>query len=208
MLEEVEPAEVGMIVHRFANLSYLSEFLRNKKTLNDRQVLRVLAVRGRWLSIDLTKAPFRRKEWLDGRYGLPTRFSDGTWPTFYAALHEETARREAGHHYAKAAAESAGGTPPIYYSRINCKFMGSHINLWPKLGVWDLISEDYGFCQKLGQEARKSKLGAFLAPSARHRPEGSNIPVFREGTITDVVVTGTARFTYDAATKVFDVAMV
>lgn len=208
MLEEFEPAEVGMIVHRFANLSYVSEFLRNKKTLSDKQVLRVLAVRGRRLSIDLTKAPFRRKEWLDGRYGLPTRFSDGTWPTFYAALHEETARREAGHHYAKAAAEAAEDAAPVYYSRINCKFMGSHINLWPKLGVWDLISDDYRFCQQLGQEARRNRLGAFLAPSARHRPDGSNVPVFREGTITDVVVTGTARFTLAPATKAFEVAMV
>ncbi len=208
MLKEFDPAEVCMIVHRFANLSNISEFLRNKKTLTAKQVLRVLAVRGRRLSIDLTKAPFRRKEWLDGRFGLPTRFSDGTWPTFYAALHEETARWEVGHHYAKAAAQAAEWDAPIYYSRINCKFMGSRIDLRPKLGVWDLISDDYSFCQTLGQEARRSRIGAFLAPSARHRPKGLNVPVFREGTITDVVVTGAARFTYDPATDAFDVAMV
>lgn len=208
MLEEFEPADVGMIVHRFANLSYVSEFLRNKKTLSDKQVLRVLATRGRWLSMDLSRTPFRRKEWLDGKYALPTRFSDGTWPTFYAALSEDTARKEAGHHHAKAAVKAGEEAMPVYYSRIACKFMGSHINLWPKLGIWDLITEDYAFCQQLGQEARTSKLGAFWTPSARDRPEGSNVPAFHEGTITDVVVTGTARFTYDSAAETFVVTMV
>jgi len=97
---------------------------------------------------------------------------------------------------------------PVYYSRIVCKFMGSHINLWPKLGTWDLISDSYKFCQQLGKEARQMKLGAFWTPSARDRPEGSNIPAFREGTISDVVVTGTAQFTYNAVAKTFVVAMV
>lgn len=197
-----------MIVHRFANLSYVSEFLRNRKTLNDKQVLRVLASRGRRLSIDLTKAPFRRKEWLEGKYALPTRFSDGTWPTLYAALSEETARLEAGHHYAKHAVEAGEEAMPVYYSRVVCKFMGSHINLWPKLATWDLISNDYTFCQSLGEEARASKLGAFWTPSARDRPKGSNVPSFREGTITDVLVTGTARFKYDRAVQKFVVTMV
>lgn len=208
LLEEFEPVDVGMIVHRFANLSYVSEFLRNRKTLNDRQVLRVLAIRGRRLSIDLTKSPFRKKEWLEGKYGRPARFSDGTWPTFYAALCEQTARKEAGHHYAKDAVKAGDEAMPVYYSRIVCKFMGSHINLWPKLGTWDLTSDSYEFCQQLGREAREIKVGAFWTPSARDRPEGSNIPVFREGAISDVVVTGTARFTYDAPAKRFVVAMV
>jgi RES domain len=208
VLEECEPTDVGMIVHRFANLSYVSEFLRNRKTLSDKQVLRVLAFMGRHLSIDLTKSPFRKKEWLDGKYGRPTRFSDGSWPTFYAALSEQTAREEVGHHYARDAVTAADVAMPVYYSRVVCKFMGSHINLWPKLGTWDLISDDYEFCQQLGKEARKMKLGAFWTPSARDQPEGSNIPAFREGTISDVVVTGTARFTYDTHMDTFVVTMV
>lgn len=208
MLEEFEASDVGMIVHRFVNLSHESEFLRNKKTLSDKQVLRVLAVRGRRLSVNLAKASFRPKKWLDGMFALPTRFSDGSWPTFYAALSEETARKESGHHHARAAVKAGEDAMPVYYSRIVCKFMGSHINLWPKLGTWDLISDDYGFCQQLGQEARERKLGAFWTPSARDRPDGSNIPTFREGTISDVVVTGTARFSYDKAIETFVVTMV
>jgi hypothetical protein len=208
VLEDFEPADVGMIVHRFANLSYISSFLRNKKTLSDNQVLRVLAVRGRNLSVDLNKAPFRLKEWLDRKYGRPTRFSDGTWPTFYAALSWETAGKEAGYWYAKDAAKAGEETMPVYYSRIACKFMGSHINLWPKLETWDLISDNYTFCQRLGCEARDSNLGAFLTPSARDRSEGSNVPVFREDAISDVVVTGTARFTYDRDAGTFVVTMI
>lgn len=166
MLEEFESAEVGIIVHRFANLSYVSEFLRNKKTLSDKQALRVLAVRGRRLSVDLTKAPFRRKEWLDGRYGMPTRFSDGTWPTFYAALHEETARREVGHHYAKAAVEAADGIAPVYYSRISCKFMGSHINLLgPDFGRLQLLSE----ARARGSEHQTRRVPDAFCPSPAGR---------------------------------------
>jgi hypothetical protein len=208
VLEEFQRPDIGMILHRFANLTHISEFLKNKTNLTDQQVLRILAVRGRRLSAALNKAPFRRKRWLNGNYGRPTRFSDGTWPTFYAGLHEETARREAGHHYAKAAAEAADEPTPVYYSRINCKFQGSHINLWPKLGAWDLISDDYTFCQSLGKEAWATNLGAFLTPSARHRPDGSNVPAFQSETISDVVVTGTARFTFNPATGSFSVALV
>jgi RES domain len=208
MLEECEPAHAGMIVYRFANLSYESDFLRNRKTLSDNQVLRVLAFRGRRRSIDLTKNPFRKKQWLMGKYGLETRFSDGTWPTFYSALSEATARKEAGHHHAKYAVQAGDEAMPVYYSRIACKFQGSHVDLWPKLGEWDLISESYEFCQELGNEAHVGGLGAFWTPSARDRPEGSCIPVFVERTIGDVVVTGTAKFAYDAEGQTFVVTMI
>jgi RES domain-containing protein len=208
MLEECEPAQVGMIVYRFANLSYESDFLRNRKTLSDNQVLRVLAFRGRRRSIDLMKVPFRKKRLLEGRYGRETRYSDGTWPTFYSALSEATARKEAGHHHAKCAVQAGGEAMPVYYSRVACKFQGSHINLWPKLGEWDLVSESYEFCHGLGKEAHLGGLGAFWTPSARDRPEGSCIPVFVEGTIGDVVVTGTAKFEYDAEAEAFVVTMI
>jgi hypothetical protein len=208
VLEEFAQADMGAFVHRFANLSYESEFLRNRKTLSNKQALRVLAYRGRRASIVLTKSPFRKKEWLGGKYGLPTRFSDGTWPTFYAALSEETARKEVGHHYAKDAAKAGDEGMPVYYSRIVCRFMGSHISLWPKLGIWDLVSDSWEFCQVHGKEARAIGLGAFWTPSARDQPDGSNIPVFREGAISDIVVTGTAQFTYDRAAETFVVTMI
>jgi hypothetical protein len=196
-----------MVVYRFANLTHVGSFLKNK-SLSDRQVLRVLAVSGRKLNIDLMKAPFRRKRGLNGNFGRPSRFSDGTWPTFYAALQEETAKKEAGHHYAKEAAKAVDEAAPVYYSRVSCKFMGPHINLWPKLGTWDLVSDDYTFCQQLGQEAHESELGAFLTPSARDRPHGASVPAFSPQTLSDAVVTGTARFTYNATAGSFAVTMV
>ena len=97
---------------------------------------------------------------------------------------------------------------PVYYSRIACKFQGLHINLWPKLGEWDLVSESYKFCQELGKEARTSALGAFLTPSARDRPEGSRVPHSLKEQSGMSVVTGTARFTYDAETMTFVVTMI
>src|SRR5262249_33652488 len=115
---------------------------------------------------------------------------------------------EGGGTHAKYAVDAGDDAMPVYYSRIACKFQGPHINLWPKLGEWDLISENYKFCQALGIEAHTSGLGAFVTPSARDHSTGSCVSAFVEGTIGNVVVTGTARFTYDAEAMTFVVTMI
>ena len=65
-----------MYLHRFANLSYIHDYMRSK-ALSEKQVLRILAFRGPRLSIELTESAFRKKERLNGKFAQPTRFSDG-----------------------------------------------------------------------------------------------------------------------------------
>ncbi len=132
-------------------------------------------------SSDLTElldGPFRRKP-------ERSRFSDGSFPVFYSSLDTETAEAESMHHLPRYA-----GCPTrsrtMFFRRFSCRFEGVEKDLRPQLGEWpDLVhSNDYTFCNLLGEEARASGIDGVAAPSAR-RPGGTNLPVFRRRALSD-----------------------
>ena len=129
---------------------------------------------------ELCDAPFRPKRRLRRR----TRYSDGTYPVFYSSLDLETAAAEIRHWF-----PVVMGRPKTartaYYRRLECTFSGREKDLRGKVAEWpDLVhATDYGFCNRLGAEARELELDGLVVPSARHG--GANLPVFRRGAISD-----------------------
>ncbi len=155
---------------------------------------------GEPLADDLMKRPFEPKFPLDPPFGPPTRFSNGTWAVFCAALERATAETEVMHHYAADAVGKSDHGRAVYYSVFRCNFIGETIDLRLKREEWSgLVAEDYGFCQELGREASNTSLDAlldaFLAPSARRR-EGPTVPAFQHRGLSSPPIYATARFTF------------
>jgi hypothetical protein len=147
---------------------------------------------------ELMEGPFQPKLHLGGKFGDRTRFSDGEWPVFYAAVDRTTAGKEAAHHYGRRAAGDPASPRAVYYSIVRCRFSGEIIDLRPQFPAWpDLVSEDYTFCNALGREAHAVGVGAFLSPSARH-DGGTTVPAFIEGTLSGPVIEATARLSFEA----------
>ena len=147
----------------------------------------------------LCDGPFRSKPRLQ-KMGYRTRFSDGTFPVFYASLEPETAAAEIQYWFPKIA-----GTPSrprtAYYSRFSCDFDGSIKNLKPKHADWPNLTHktDYRFCNTLGAEAAASELDGLVTPSAR-RSDGTNLPVFKRRAISSPVVHALVGVTLDPST--------
>ena len=196
MLEGLERVEVAHTLYRLANLSNYGDFAR-RKGLSFDQAREIVTFMGRDLVDALLKKPFEQKILLSSAtpFGPATRFSDGGWPVFYAALEEPTAERECLHHYAREAMGDANEA--VYYSAFRCDFRGESIDLRLKQLEWpDLVAEDYGFCQKLGEQASDSAIDAFLAPSAR-QVDGTTAPVFLPRGLSNPGVQTTVCFSWD-----------
>lgn len=142
---------------------------------------------------ELCDAPFRPKRRFAGR----TRFSDGSFPVFYAALDLRTAEAEITHWF-----RVFSGTPAqartAYYERFACTFEGSEKDLRPKRTQRPaLVDDDYAFCNRLGAEAVQVGLDALVSPSAR-RQGGTNLPVFQRRAIRDPESQGVTAVTCEA----------
>lgn len=132
---------------------------------------------------------------MGNKFGRASRFSNGDWPVFYAAIGRTTAKEESIHHYGRQAA-GQHATRPVHYSVVRCRFSGEIVDLTPKLAVWpNLISNNYTFCNRLGREAHDGALGGFLAPSARDAG-GTTVPAFIEGTISNPVIEAAETLTF------------
>jgi hypothetical protein len=152
----------------------------------------VLAENGTPFTADeLVRDAFTPKE------GYPTPFSrgrygDGTTPIYYAALEEPTCVEEVKHHQGEAL------QPGKYFSMVSCRLDGlvlllcGYENRYPDLTSTD--QSGYPFCQKLAYEARSEDVDALHAPSARNKPSGTCIPVFREQVLSDRRVAYRGRF--------------
>ncbi len=199
MLESVPTESLRTEVFRLAGQLQDSEFLR-VEGFDDRSVdemLQLLA--SREVSggpDDLCDGPFRPKPQLR-KAGHRTRFSDGSFPVFYASLETETAEIEMKYWFLKNVSQPTRART-AYYSRFSCQFDGSvkdlrplHVN-WPNL----IHDNDYSFCNRLGDEARVSGLDGLLTPSAR-RPSGTNLPVFRRRAVSNPVVRAFVAMTLD-----------
>ena len=141
-------------------------------------------------------APFRAKPRL-ARAGYSTRFSDGSFPVFYAALEADTAETEIKYWHPK------NSTRPrtAYYIRLACDFSGQTKNLGPMRKKWPELTHDsdYRFCNALGAEAVASDLDGLLTPSAR-RDTGTNLPVFQRRAIDSPVVEARVAVTLNPST--------
>jgi hypothetical protein len=204
MLETMQRVNVTQDVHRFANLTYVRAFAA-KKGLTIEEVTDVIAFARDDVAAELIKGPFQRKPCLQNRFGRASRFSDGEWPVFYAAIGRKTAEKESTFHYGRKAAGDGTAKRPVHYSIVRCRFSGEIVHLIPKLEHWpDLISDNYTFCNSLGKEGYDGGMGGFLAPSARNAG-GTTVPAFIEETISDPVIEAAAKLTFDEGKTVMEV---
>jgi len=192
VLEALPKANISLDVLRFANLTYLASFA-TRKGLTIEEVTDVIAFDRDDVTKELMDGPFERKPKLENRFGALSRFSDGEWPVFYAAIGRDTAEKESTTHYGRKAAGDAGARRAVHYSVLRCRYSGETIDLVPQLAAWRaLTSDDYKFCNGLGKEAHEMGLGGFLAPSARNAG-GTTVPAFVRSTLLSPVIEATAR---------------
>ena len=132
---------------------------------------------------ELLEDPFRPKRRLQSR---STRFSDGSFTVFYGSLELETAETEVRHHMCNGFSGKPDRRRVAWFQCFRCHFDGYVKDLRTKQEEWpDLTHKnDYGFCNKLGAEAKETSLDGLLAPSAR-RNGGTNLPVFARSALSD-----------------------
>ena len=127
------------------------------------------------------------------------RFSDGTFPVFYAALELGTANVEVEYWFRKTI-----GSPKEprtgHYLRFSCNFNGTAKDLRSKKKEWTNLTNphDYSFCNKLGAEALEIGIDGFLTPSAR-KINGTNTPVFSKTSLSNPGEYQMVALTYDPA---------
>ena len=131
--------------------------------------------------------------------GKRTRYSDGSFPVFYAALEPETATEEVRFWLSK---KLLGSSVPVFYVRLCCIFSGSIKDLCPQQsqpGWMDLMHDkNYAFCNALGSEAKQLKLDGLLVPSVRKK-SGTNLPVFEQGSLRDARLESYVEASYDSS---------
>ena len=195
MLEFLPKQGTAIDVHRFANLTHLAVFARSKG-LTIEQITDVIAFNREDVTKELMEGPFERKSALGNKFGTVSRFSDGEWPVFYAAIGRTTAEMESVYHYGRKAAGDEAARRPVHYSVVRCSFSGEIIDLRPKLDDWPaLISDDYDFCNGLGKEAHRDGLDGFFSPSARNE-DGTTVPAFSSKTLSSPTIEATAKLTF------------
>lgn len=93
MLETMSRLNVMKDVHRLANLSH-SAHLATKKSLTMEEVTEVIRFERDDVIKELMEGPFKRKLVFGNKFGPVSRFSNGEWPVFYAAIGRTTAEKE------------------------------------------------------------------------------------------------------------------
>lgn len=134
----------------------------------------------------LLDEPFRSqaKLWRRKRQLIQTRFSDGTFPVFYASLEIQTSEDEVKHWIVHQIPKLPDQM--LYYYKFKCDFMGTVKDIRPMLPRCPDLTHptDYAFCNELGSSSVAMKLDALLTPSAR-RNAGTNVPVFRRRALSN-----------------------
>ncbi len=190
MLETLAPTAIDETICRLANARRRLEAL-HALGLDENELAEVLNFIGAHNDGDadlLLDEPFRN----DPTYRPePTRFSDGSWRVFYAALSWETTAEELGPHVRKAVSSSP---PRVFYQRLQCRLKGTGYDLRPKSADWTFLTQDhsaYPQCQSLAREAISIGAEAFVTPSARHSA-GVNTPIFARSALTAAEIVGSA----------------
>ena len=203
MLETLSEFAFDDQIFRLANPRNLGQFLRDFDARDAAEIGEFMGFAEVADLTDLLDSPFTRKSFLapPRNFGTPTRFSDGSYPVFYGALEEATAKAEVTHHYAREARGDLSTARTLYYTLFHCRFAGNVVDLQQQTHVWpDLVSDltDNPFCQSLGAEGKARGLDGFLAPSAR-APLGTTVPVFSRPSLADPAPDGVVEFSFDAA---------
>lgn len=203
MLETLAKQNLARDMIRFANLTHLALFA-TKMGLTIDEVTEVISFERDDATKELMDGPFEMKPKLGNKFGTISRFSDGEWPVFYAAIGRETAEKESSHHYGRKAAGDVTARRAVHYSVVRCTYAGETIDLTAQLSSWpELVSENLKFCNDLGKEAHDTGLGGFLAPSARHSG-GIAVPAFLRSTLSNPKIEATARLSYDTGATVVE----
>ncbi len=203
MLVTLPRVNITEDIYRFANLKKLPSFAEEKGLTMD-EIAEVIAFDRDDVTKELMEGPFKRKPFFGNKFGPVTRFSNGEWPVFYAAICRTTAGEEIAYHQGREAAGDSAAPRAVHYSIVRCRFSGEIVDLRPKKDDWpNLVSDDYIICNGLGEEAHNGGLGGFFSPSARHAG-GVTVPVFIATTLSDPVIEATASLTFDTGNTVVE----
>jgi hypothetical protein len=147
---------------------------------------------------ELCDAPFRQKSGLQ-KLRFKTRYSDGSFPVFYASLEYATAKAEIRYWFPRFAGRPSGPRTG-FYSQVLCNFDGAVKDVRSRQGEWPNLTHDndYRFCNALGAEAVEVGLDGLVVPSAR-RSGGVNVPVFRRQALSNPAILDLVAVTFDPA---------
>ena len=207
MLDCIESEWHRLELHRLASILSDEEFLQhlNIADSTDKEEMKEL-FRSSSLRDDhdsLLDRPFRSRHQLWRRrhqHRVPSsRYSDGTFPVFYASLEAQTSEEEQKYWFRQLSTVSPH--PVLFYQRFKCDFEGSIKDLRPRQDEWPELthSTDYTFCNRLGLAAGQSGLDALMVPSAR-RPGGTNVPVFARRALSNARQLETVSLSLDPVT--------
>ncbi len=134
-----------------------------------------------------------------------SRFSDGTFPVWYGSLELMTTVHETAYHAIKFDSTIIGLNEEITRYRSVYRVFCSTIllNLIDKKDHYpDLVSEDYGFCQKVGLNAQKAGQTGLLSVSARCN--GSNAVIFKPEILSNPRLQEKLTYRFDPSDGAFD----
>lgn len=205
MLEQLIAQHVEETVFRYANLQDEVDFLQ-RMGLGAETIDEIRALLSQRQEVDspetLLDSPFRPKPQLE-KYGLRSRYSDGSIRVFYSSLERETAEAEVRHHIRRTLTSNATTQRTIYYQRFSCRFSGTTKDLRVMHHEWPwLTGEDVSLCNDVAREAIAQRLDGLLVPSAR-REKGACVPVFNRGAISNPSTEEIVSFTFDPSTSNF-----
>jgi hypothetical protein len=163
------------------------------------------------LAILRARRPDDPNQFLDGPFNpkphytpRQSRYTDGTLPVYYSALERDTTRAELQHH-SRLRFLGVTSIPgmSVFMREVECTFDGRVKDLRPERTnvphlVGDEVDGAYGTCNAIAAEARAEGLDGLLAPSAR-QPNGTCLPVFTRGTLSNPILGVWVTFTHDAA---------
>ena len=117
---------------------------------------------------------------------LLTRFGDGTYGVWYGSLEMKTTVFETGFHMIKAESAVEGLDEVVIRERavyrVKCSAilidLGGKQNNFP-----ELIADDYGFTQQIGQRMNREGHPGLLAPSSRYK--GTNMVIFNPDVLSN-----------------------
>jgi hypothetical protein len=209
VLEALPRSEFKGPIYRLAGPRDFSR-AAEKRGLDPEEVMDLAAaLGGAAYAAELLDVPFQPFD-LNGvpAYSSPTRFSDGSFPVFYASMTAETSEAEVKYHRERTAMSDPARRLPVRLCVFHCE-LDTHkaVDLRPMKDedAWKTLrsaaTED-PFCLRLGREARGVDgvfdPEAFLAPSARCA--GTTTPTFTRGVILNAVVDRIVKLTFDPTT--------
>lgn len=146
---------------------------------------------------ELVEIPFR-PPFNEGRYSAGTDFG-----VLYTARGHRTANKEAAYWQRQFYNPPPGVTYRIRLQLISWLVRGAAKDLRRFLNEFPWLTDnDHTHCWALGAQARADRLVCLIAPSARDRPRGTTVPIFRAGAVSQGRYDGDVTFSIPAARPV------